>query len=352
MALRAVFPRAGRVPITGGTRTSGLHPRWAYAADWIEPLSSTSTMRCSFDLFRLEISMIPFPSAPCHSGRRGLLVRLFAGVAMLVPAAAAPAATIEGAVHVWDAAVDQDGDALWQDTGLQADRDWHLSGPQRVAVASATRLTHAYDFDGVGDEAWALAENRAGNHDTTFELWFKPTVLPSGSARPIFEHGNTPRGVTIGLSGDQLVLAYKANPNAAHLAFDLDQDNDGIDNSDFIQAVAVIDDTNDQLRLYVDGSKVQVAPLAASSDFTSNDDLGLGHNAGQGGGGQASTAHDWDAFFDGQIALLREYRWAFTDAEVRQNYHAIAVPEPHSDVVLLLGAALLGWWRRRGQRTC
>ncbi|MFV2070246.1 MAG: LamG-like jellyroll fold domain-containing protein, partial [Pirellulales bacterium] len=231
------------------------------------------------------------------------------------------------------------------------DRDWRLMGPQRVAVTSATRLTHAYDFDGVDDEAWTFPENRFGNHDTTFELWFKPTELPSGPARPVFEHGNTPRGVTIGLSGDQLVLAYKANPNAAQITFDLDQDNNGIDNPDFIQAVAVIDDTNDQLRLYVDGGNVQIVPLLTFNDFTSNDDLGLGRNAGQGGGGQASTNLDWDAFFNGQIGLLREYRWAFSDAEVRQNFEAMVVPEPSSGFALLLGVSLLGWWPCRGRRS-
>lgn len=291
-------------------------------------------------------SMFLFPGKSRRHAATATWVALAAISLVGISAATAPAGPLAGPAHLWDAATDDDGDALWQDTGLQADRDWRLIGPERVAVNSRTRLTHAYAFDGVNDEAWTLSENRVGNHDTTFELWFKPDGLPSGPAAPIFEHGNAPRGVSFGLWGDQLVLAYKANPDAASLMFDLDQDDNGIDNPDFIQAVAVVDDTNNELRLYVDGGNMQSAPLAAFNDFSSNDDLGLGHNAAQGGGGQDATNLDWDAFFSGQIALLREYRWALSEAEVAQNYSSIVVPEPHSGVMLLMGVSLLAWRRR------
>jgi hypothetical protein len=205
-------------------------------------------------------------------------------------------------------------------------------------------IDYAYSFDGFDDSGGALAENRAGNHDTTFEVWFKPNELPTGQARPIFEHGNSPRGITIGLAGDLLIFAYAGSPStggvdpdSAVLSFDLDIDNDGIDNPDFIQAVGVVDDTNNQVRLYIDGANEQTMNVGSENDFTSNDSLGLARNRGMGGGGQNATAYDWDGGFRGQIAIVREYRSAFGRAEAQQNFRAIAIPEPSTSCLGLAG---------------
>jgi hypothetical protein len=266
---------------------------------------------------------------------------------------------ISGAAHRWDASADVDGNSIWEDTGTLGNLDWTLSGPsgssagpQRVAVTTSTAITHAYDFDGVDDAGAAATENRGDNHDTTFELWFRPSTLVAGSARPIFEHGNAPRGITIGLSDDLLVLAYAASPDSASLSFDLDADDNGIDNLGFIQVVGVVDDTNDQLRLYVDGGNEQMVSLGGgTNDFTSNDELGLAFNQGRGGGGQDGSTLVWDGVFAGQIGVLREYRSAFGVAEVSQNYVAMTVPEPSAGAVLVLGAVWpLVAWRRRQRR--
>jgi hypothetical protein len=272
----------------------------------------------------------------------------------------ARAAVIAGAVHDWNANTDTDGNAVWEDTGTLANRHWSMAGsqgpngtPHRVPVSSATTITHAYSFDGLDDRGEALLENRAGNHNTTFEVWFKPDGLPMGQALPIFEHGNGPRGVTIGLSGDLLVLAYAASPDSASLSMDLDLGDDGLDNLEFIQVIGVVDDTNNQLRLYVNGANEQVAGIASSNDFTSNDDLGLAANVGQGGGGQNATPYTWDGLFAGQIAIVREYRFAFGSAEARQNYQAIAVPEPSAVCLALsgiLGITFLGFTRASRKR--
>jgi len=244
------------------------------------------------------------------------------------------AAIVPGAVHEYDANQDTDGDSTWEDLGTQADRDWTLfgptgpnsAGPVRTAVSSATTtISYAYNFDGVDDAAVALSENRSGNHDTTFELWFRPDLFPTGDVRTIFEHGNNPRGVSFGLMENTLLFTYRAgSASSGELMFDLSS----IGIADFIQVVGVIDDTNNQIRMYINGENEQTLAIGNSTDFTSNNDWGLAGNQESGGGGQDASAFTWGGFYDGDIALLREYRTAFGLAEVQQNFAAFAVPEP------------------------
>ncbi len=277
-----------------------------------------------------------------------LFVFVFHGVFAQVRAAVVP-----GAVHNWDAALDTDGGPRWEDTGSQGGLGWYLLGRvERVAVDSSTALTHAYRFDGINDIGEGDVDNRFGNHDTTFELWFKPNGFPEGDTRTIFDYGNFKRGLSFGLSGDNLVLTFGAKVTWGQLTFDLDVDDNGIDNPDFIQIVGVVDDTNDQLRLYVDGGNEQTLAIGSGgNDFTSNDGAGLGAVVGVGGGGLIGSPLTWGGRLDADIAVLREYRWAFGPAEVAQNYNALAAPEPASVVLaalgLIAGAGLLG---RRGAR--
>jgi len=245
-------------------------------------------------------------------------------------ASIAQADIVSGAVHQYDASKDADGDSFWEDLGTQADRDWTLfgpngpnpSGPTRFAVSSATTITHAYNFDGVDDAAITSPENRSGNHDATFEFWFRPDQYPTGDVRPIFESGNSPRGLSFGLLTDTLLFTYGAGfTESGELAFDLS----AIGINDFIQVVGVIDDTNDQMRLYINGGNEQTLSIGANNDFTSNRENGLASNQ-DGGGGQENSAFTWSGFYDGDIALLREYRFAFSLEEVQQNFAAISSP--------------------------
>jgi len=258
----------------------------------------------------------------------------------------AQAGVVPGAVHEYDANQDADNDQIWEDLGTQADRDWMLSGPTgpnpagptRTTVSSATTITHAYNFDGVDDAAITLAENRSGNHDTTFELWFRPDLFPTDDdVRTIFEHGNVPRGVSFGLMGDTLVFTFRAGESSSgELTFNLSS----IGINDFIQAVGVIDDTNEQMRLYINGGNEQVLAIGTFNDFTSNDAWGLADNQGRAGGGQNASAFTWSGFYDGDIALLREYRTAFGLSEVQQNFAAL--PEPSTATLAGLLFTVIG----------
>ncbi len=261
------------------------------------------------------------------------------------------AGVVPGAVHEYDASQDTDGDQTWEDLGTQADRDWTLfgpTGPTRTAVSSATTITYAYNFDGVDDTAVTAPENRSGNHDTTFEIWFRPDLFPTGDVRTIFEQGNGRRGVSFGLSEETLVFAYGAAflenssvLNSGELTFSLNS----IGITDFIQVVGVIDDTNDQIRLYVNGGNEQTLAISDfSSDFTSNRPSGLGSNQ-SGGGGQDGSAFTWSGFYDGDIALLREYRTPFGLAEVQQNFAAITNPGDFDADGDVDGADFLLWQR-------
>lgn len=298
-----------------------------------------------------------------HSTIKRLPLNTFATVAatalVLAIAASAQASPVPGAAHLWDASVDDGVDAIWEDLGTSANQDWGLwgpggenpGGPTWGPVSSALGVTHAYDFDGDDDRARAPPENREGLHNSSFELWFRPDGFPSGNARPIFENGNEPRGLTIGLAGDLLVFVYAAGHEThADLTFDLDIDDNGIDNADFIQVVAVVDDSNDQIRLYVDGGNEQVESVGLESDFTSNNDWGLARN-NENGGGQRDSPYSWGGAFDGQVALLREYRTAFTPVEVQQNFAALAGAESSADFdddLDVDGLDLLTWQRGMG----
>lgn len=293
---------------------------------------------------------------------RSRTVAAAVGLSLLVaglPHRRVAAEPVAGAFHQWDASLDDGQDSVWEDTGAAANQHWSLSGfggpnpagPPRVAVSSAHNLTHAYRFDGIYDRGRAAAENRVGEHNASFELWFRPDGLPEGTARTIFENGNEPRGLTIGLAGDLLVFAYAAGHSTyADLTYDLDVDDNGIDNPDFIQIVAVVDDANDQLRLYVDGENEQILAVGATSDYTSNNDWGLGKN-NDNGGAQGESPYTWGASFAGEIALLREYRFAFTQVEVAQNYAAVAALPASADFDAdgqVSGSDLLIWQRGFG----
>lgn len=298
----------------------------------------------------------------CRRSRCVMVLPTLAGLALLVsglPPEHARAEPVAGAYHQWDAGLDDGQNSIWEDTGTAANQDWRLSGfggpnpdgPPRVAVASTLNLTHAYQFDGIYDRGRATAENRAGEHNASFEIWFRPDGLPDGMVRTIFENGNEPRGLSIGLAGDLVVFAYAAGHNTyADLTYDLDLDDNGIDNPDFIQIVAVVDDANDELRLYVDGQNEQTRAVGATSDYTSNNDWGLGEN-NDNGGGQGESPYPWGGSFAGQIALLREYRVAFTQADVSQNFIAVAGSSATADFDsdgLIAGSDFLTWQRGFG----
>jgi hypothetical protein len=124
---------------------------------------------------------------------------------------------------------------------------------------------------------------------------------------------------------------------------------DGLDRLDFTQVIGVVDDTRDQLRMYVNGANEQSISLATgANDFTSNDDLGLGQNQGLGGGGQAGSGFTPTISFAGQIAVIREYRTAFGAAEAQQSFSAMMVPEPVSGVSIwgTVVALVVGWRNR------
>ncbi|MEZ6072030.1 MAG: dockerin type I domain-containing protein [Pirellulales bacterium] len=260
----------------------------------------------------------------------------------------APAGVVPGAVHVYDASIDTDGDYVWEDTGTLGNRDLTLlatggtsaDSAIRVPVSSNTLIDFAYRFDGIDDYGEIESENRSGNHDATFDLWFKPDGFqPSspdemGLARTIYENGNAPRGLTIGLNGDMLVFAYAASPNFGYLMYDLDQDDNGVpDNPDFIHVALTINDASndadpnaDWIRLYVDGGNEQELATPGFMDWSSKDLSGVARNVTQDGGGQDSTdplGIVWGGHFAGDVAVLREYRFTFTAEQVLQNYLAM-----------------------------
>ncbi len=287
-------------------------------------------------------------SRPC------ILIALMSGFIACARDAPTYAGVLPGAVHNWDAAVDDNGDDFWDDTGTQP-HNWFVRGAARKAVSSATSISHAWYFDGIDDDATVELGNRDGNHDTTFEIWFRPDGLPSGDVTTVVEFGNTPRGISVGLDEDILVIQYGANPHFLETTFDLDMGDDGIDTTDFMQVVFVVDDTNDQLRTYLNGGDETVLASGDPSDYSSKDVSGLGHINGKGGGGLDGSGRVWptDAYFRGEIAVIREYWQAFDAGEVAQSYRALSIPEPATwSLALCCGAVLAACMVVRGTKKC
>lgn len=276
-------------------------------------------------------------------------------VVLVATAVAAPTygGIVPGAVHNWDASTDANGDMFWDDTGSQP-QNWSLFGPTRQAVDTATFISHAWSFDGVDDDATVELGNRDGNHDTTIEVWFRPSQLPSGDVTTVVEFGNSPRGISLGLDEDVLVIQYGANPHFLETTFDLDVGDDGIDTTDFMQVVVVVDDTNDQLRTYLNGAGETILASGDPSDFSSKDVSGLAHINGKGGGGLDGSSRVWptDVYFSGEIAVIREYWEAFDGGQVAENYRALTIPEPATWSLAMCCGAVVGacWLVRRPKK--
>lgn len=252
-----------------------------------------------------------------------------------------------GAALNYDAGLDGDGNATWEDTIGARDNnatvhyfDWNLGSPgavPRVAVSSVmlSKLSHAYVFDGSDTASTNSLNDVAGDpsrFSASFEMVFKPDDFTGQEV--LFETGGAGDGLSITLDGSTLWLNVKNGNENARASFDLARLGPGAQN-DFLHVVGVADLDNDQALLYVNGVlRVTQAGTGDLADWSGTDDAGLGSINGAINFGSPSP-------FAGQIGLFRFYPGILTAEEVMANYGAL-LPEPSTLVLLGLGVVGLG----------
>ncbi|MEO1237011.1 MAG: PEP-CTERM sorting domain-containing protein [Planctomycetota bacterium] len=245
---------------------------------------------------------------------------------------------------------------------------WDTTGTDPVlgAVSSATTITQAYGFDGVGGDSivsiGGVDQFAALAPDASFELWIRPTDLTGEHI--LFETGGNGRGLAIALNGDDVVVLFKeagAPPDPSDVV--LTSELSASDINDFIQIVVTTDGADSgpaSHNLYVnalgtaDASIVDASSSFAFGDFGGTDEAQLG-TAGQVGGSDAgSSAGGSDdpidndetySDFIGDIGILRIYDDVLSGEEVASNFNAV-VPEPGSLALLVLGGACVMARRR------
>jgi len=163
--------------------------------------------------------------------------------------------------------------------------------------------------------------NNLSNGDVTFELWFKPSDHTGNEM--LLEAGGTGDGMSIRLNDSLLEFAVSNNNNtnlttverrglaSVNLA--------SFPTNEFIQAACVVDMTNDEVELYVNGFSRDTHSSWLGTGWDGGDAAGLGHVGGALGGGQGSGYGD----FNGQIARLRVYDGALSDTHIRDNWREI-----------------------------
>jgi len=244
-------------------------------------------------------------------------------------------------VFNWDAALDTAGDGVW-DSVLNAETDDEITftnvssaTPEEVSDATFAALSKAYRFgaggiaDGATVESWDSFD--VGNQTTsdhTFEIVIRPDDLTGKHV--LWESGGTGVGTVLTLEED--------GSGGAFLRLET---RDGTDNfvehqltpgsnyepGDWIHIAAVMDISNDQLRLYVNGTENVTdfvddggAPLDLT-DWSGSGDAGIANENGatpatdtaaatDGGTGETGPGFS-PTTFNGQIAAIRSYGIAF-----------------------------------------
>lgn len=248
----------------------------------------------------------------------------------------------------YNASLDDDGDANWQDTvgtidnnttaggtfgDPGSDEDFHLTldaGVTRVATESSLPgISAAYHFDGTGGAGESSLQHITGNPTddaATWEIWFKPN--DDGDVDLLFESGGTGEGMSIRYDGLYNEVLFTVDSDSVQRtvrggAISINKD-------EFNQLVAVYDKDvdvsgNDVLRLYVNGQLVDDStddPTSELHDWAGTAQTGVARI----GAGVAETGSG--TAYEGDLAIIRFYESALSAGDVHANFtHVGGVPD-------------------------
>ena len=229
-----------------------------------------------------------------------------------------------------DAELDDDDGSQWDDEVSGAD-NWSLG-------ANVSSQSTSSNFPGINNSFLFTPNNStadgatmvsfesvgAGNptqNSASFELWFKPNDFLTADEEVLFETGATTDGLAITLAGDTINFITRDNAGTI-VETSADLGTLGIDASEFIQVVGVIDysDVGNELKLYVNGSFVSQTTVGSFVDWAGGNGSGLGTDRNNSAINGVRTTTD----FDGEIAKFRFYESALSLTEVQQNFDHVA----------------------------
>ncbi|MEO1584323.1 MAG: LamG-like jellyroll fold domain-containing protein [Planctomycetota bacterium] len=192
--------------------------------------------------------------------------------------------------------------------------------PQSRAATNTPNLTDSW-----GDNWQNQSLNNPGR-EATFEIWFRPADLMG--THVLWEIGAVVRGVAFALEDDELIYAA-AGTNAGGASSYATVHRETLTDTDWHQAVIVLDYVEFEVRLYLDGVEVNVAPISPAAGYVwaNANQAGLGTLGGDPAQAPSIAAEPVPAgqfeSYDGMIAIHRYYTAVLSDAEVLANYNAI-----------------------------
>lgn len=267
-------------------------------------------------------------------------------------------------VHAYDAATDFAGNTLWSDAQGSVDLSFTGSAGNVFASpvdvsSSSGYFTSAYAFgtSPIGGYAAFGWESLVASAASSYEMWIRPTTIPTGKRQVLLENGGAFSGLCLSLDTDGSILAIMKDTShntPPNIILDSSDQTAQLTSGEFVQVTLTFArvDTGSGIesiaKLYINGVENTTASYGGSLVFDMHDQGGIAHNSyNQLGGGQRDNdparAYSPDKFSDyqGQIALVRLYDTALTSGEVASAYNAI-VPEPATSLVLIgVGAALI-----------
>ncbi len=243
---------------------------------------------------------------------------------------------VEGAALSYDAGSGVTD--VWQNTGTAgAPGDWELTG---VALNTSPGSAHAginssLTFDGTTSFATLAGlspQDIAGisdSGDVTLETWIKPAAL--GQTATILEiGGGTGTGIVLQGNNLNVNVVPGGTTGVALLSYDLNADPLGLlgagATAEFFQVMMSVDNTNDTVELFVNGTSIGKVTAPGIDDWDGGDPAGLGRFGGVNTGAfeNASAGKSFDTYYNGEIAAVRLYTDALNGADALQNYKAVS----------------------------
>lgn len=190
----------------------------------------------------------------------------------------------------------------------------------------------------------------------TVELFIRTdltTESGTGNDQLLFEAGAQGIGFSLGIvpntSGADPMLRFFNNHLPSSYAISLA----GLDDTDFIQVSAVINETlggSSFVRLIARDASGTV--VAGTGGFTGNNDIagsdGMGAFSADGDGGGTSDSGGltgggpaFSGNFTGEIAAINIYNAAENDSTILDSYNAVVIPEPSAAMLGALSSLLL-----------